>query len=66
MAKKNKSYEEQWYDNDWDDRDDDSSDRKRFEIREQRRNKNKKRNDFFDDQSDGASNVMATMFIPIF
>jgi hypothetical protein len=66
MAKKNKSYEEQWYDNDWDDRDDDSSDRKRFEIREQRRNKNKKRNDFFDEQSDTTSNVMATMFIPIF
>ena len=66
MAKKNKSYEEQWYDNDWGDRDDDTSDRKRSQIREERRNKIKKRDDFFDDQSDITSNVMATMFIPLF
>jgi hypothetical protein len=66
MAKKNKSYEDQWYDNDWDDRDDDTSDRKRSQIREERRNKIKKRDDFFEDQSDSTSNVMATMFIPLF
>ena len=65
MAKKNKSYEEQWYDNDWGDRDDDTSDRKRSQIREERRNKIKKRDDFFDEQSDSTSKVMA-MFIPLF
>lgn len=49
MSKKNKSYDDEWYGDEWDNRDEEASDWKRSKIREKRRNKYKQRDDFFED-----------------